>query len=68
MVIVIMYFQIKVQKRFIGNILQIVILDFSADILTLSVKIWCLKTDYGQLAYRRPMKLTSPVSWTIGLI
>jgi len=32
LVIVIMYFQIKVRKRFIGDILHIVILDFSADI------------------------------------
>jgi len=39
--IVIMYFQIKVRKRFVGDILYIVILDFSADRLTLSVKIWC---------------------------
>jgi len=37
---VIMYFQIKVRKRFMGDILHIVILDFSADILTLSVKVW----------------------------
>jgi len=40
LVIVIMYFQIKVRKRFIGDILQIVMLDFSADILT-ECKIWC---------------------------
>jgi len=31
----------RVWKRFIGDILHIVILDFSSDILTLSVKIWC---------------------------
>jgi len=40
-VIVIMHFQIKVRKRFIGDILHIVILDFSANMLTLSIKIWC---------------------------
>jgi len=51
---VIMYFQIKVRKRFIGDILHIAILDFSDNILTLSVKIWCpglVKRNYGQLAY-----------------
>jgi len=41
LVIVIMYFQMKVRKKFIGDILHIVIIDFSADILTLSVKLWC---------------------------
>jgi len=40
LVIVIMYFRIKVLKRFIGDILPVVILDFSTDILTLSVQIW----------------------------
>jgi len=53
LVIVIMYFQIKVRKRFIGDILHIVILNFSDNILTLSVKIWCpglVKRNYGQLA------------------
>jgi len=52
LVIVIMYFRIKVRKRFIGDILHIVILDFSDNILTLSVKIWCpglVKRNYGQL-------------------
>jgi len=52
LVIVIMYFQIKVRKRFIGDILHIVILDFGDNILTLSVKIWCpglVKRNYGQL-------------------
>jgi len=52
LVIAIKYFQIKVRKRFIGDILHIVILDFSDDILTLSVKIWCpdlVKRNYGQL-------------------
>jgi len=52
LVIVIMYFQIKGWKRFIGDILHIVILDFSADILTLSVKIWCpglVQENYGQI-------------------
>jgi len=33
-VIVIMHFQIKVRKRFIGDILHIVILDFSADLVS----------------------------------
>jgi len=54
LVIVIMYFRIKVRKRFIGDILHIVILDFSDNILTLSVKIWCpglVKRNYGQLAF-----------------
>jgi len=40
------------RKRFIGDILHIVILVFSADILTLNVKIWCpglVKRNYGQL-------------------
>jgi len=45
-----MYFQIKVRKTFIGDILHIVILDFSDNILTSSVKIWCpglVKRNYG---------------------
>jgi len=41
LVIVIMYFRIKVRKKLIGDILHIVILDFSDNMLTLSVKIWC---------------------------
>jgi len=52
LVIMIMYFQIKVRKKFIGEILRNVILDFSDNILTLSVKIWYLglvQRNYGQL-------------------
>jgi len=52
LVIVIMYFRIKVQKKLIGDILHFVILDFSDTILTLSVNIWCpglVKRNYGQL-------------------
>jgi len=45
-------FSDKSLKRFVGDNLYIVILDFSADILTLSVKIWCpslVQENYGQL-------------------
>jgi len=51
---VIMLYEIKVRKRFIGDILHIVILDLSENILTLSVKIWCpglVMRNYGQLGY-----------------